>query len=84
MYKSSKKKAEMQKSSAPINTRLVGGSTGTSSTSPTLGEANGIGFAGSNPEGSVSNTPVSVQEEELTEEEITLSEDDVGLYEGED
>lgn len=79
------KNAEMQKSSSPVNPRLVGGSTGTSSTSPTLGEANGIGFTGSKPEGSVANTPGdSPDKPNVNKEEITLSEDDVGLYEGED
>ena len=77
------KNAEMQKSSSPVNPRLVGGSTGPSSTSPTMGEARNQSFGGLSAD-ALEVSGDSADKPNANEEEITLSEDDVGLYEGED
>jgi hypothetical protein len=74
------KNAEMQKSSSPVNPRLVGGSTTPSSTSPTIGEARNQSFGGLARD-ALEVSGDSADRPNANEEEITLSEDDVGLYE---
>jgi hypothetical protein len=76
------KNAALANSSAPINPRLSGGSSTPSTTTPTMGEARNQSFGGLARDAlEVSGDTPDIPN--ANEEDITLSEDDAGLYEAE-